>query len=178
MGPRGTLQRNHLPFGMNSGEAESAILAQSTQEVCGWGEVGFLSIFPRNTSARGWAVGLESRSPDWLACLASDAPSCPGLTLRCSTRGYWAEAMLVNPSVRPGLLSLWKGHWERASRKTKMHKKFEEHSFQAFSKRKKAKEEGLELSVGWASLGGLFSPMESLCPACTECTWVLELFSR
>lgn len=36
--------------------------------------------------------------------------------------------------------------------------KFEEHSFQAFSK-KKAKEEGLELSVGvGASLGGLFSP--------------------
>lgn len=35
--------------------------------------------------------------------------------------------------------------------------KFEEHSFQAFSK--KAKEEGLELSVGaGASLGGLFSP--------------------
>jgi len=36
--------------------------------------------------------------------------------------------------------------------------KFEERSFQAFSK-KKAKGEGLELSVGvGASLGGLFSP--------------------
>ena len=36
--------------------------------------------------------------------------------------------------------------------------KFEEHCFQAFSK-KKAKGEGLELSVGvGASLGSLFSP--------------------